>query len=84
MTPKIPIEPPNKVKPNPMSLDKSKKHLNEAGESYAQHLIFASSIALKMLKAGIQCFLHALIPSIFKTSGSNAIKELYNKINTRD
>lgn len=64
--------------------DDSKKHLTEAGESYTQHLIFASCIALKMLKAGIQCFLHALIPSIFKTSGSNAIKELYNKINTRN
>jgi hypothetical protein len=64
--------------------DDSKKHLTEAGESYTQHLIFALSVVLKMLKAGIQCFLHALIPSIFKSSGSNAIKELYNKINTRD
>ena len=64
--------------------DDSKKHLNEAGESYTQHLMFASSIAAKMLIAGIQCFLHALVPSIFKTSGSNTIKELYNKINTRN
>ena len=61
----------------------SKKHLNDAGESYTQHLLFASSIALKMLIAGMQCFLHALIPGIFKTSGSNTIKELYNKINNR-
>lgn len=65
-------------------INESKKHLTEAGESYTQHLIFASSIALKMMKAGIQCFIHALVPSIFKNSGSNAIKELYNKINTRD
>ena len=61
----------------------SKKHLHNAGESYTQHLLFASSIALKMLIAGMQCFLHGLIPGIFKTSGSNTIKELYNKINNR-
>lgn len=61
----------------------SKKHLHDAGESYTQHLLFASSIALKMLIASMQCFLHALIPGIFKTSGSNTIKELYNKINNR-
>ena len=64
--------------------NESKKHLAEAGENYTQHLMFASRIAIKMLIAGIQCFLHALVPSIFKTSGSNAIKELYKKIKTRD
>ena len=62
----------------------SKKHLYDAGESYTQHLLFALSIAMKMLVAGMQCFLHALIPGIFKASGSNAIKELYNRINNRN
>ena len=62
----------------------SKKHLHDAGESYTQHLLFALSIAMKMLVAGMQCFLHALIPRIFKASGSNAIKELYNRINNRN
>ena len=62
----------------------SKKHLHDAGESYTQHLLFALSFAMKMLVAGMQCFLHALIPGIFKASGSNAIKELYNRINNRN
>ena len=62
----------------------SKKHLHDAGKSYTQHLLFALSIAMKMLVAGMQCFLHALIPGIFKASGSNAIKELYNRINNRN
>ena len=62
----------------------SKKHLHDAGESYTQHLLFALSIAMKMLVTGMQCFLHALIPGIFKASGSNAIKELYNRINNRN
>ena len=61
----------------------SKKHLNETGENYAQHLIFATHVAIKMLVASVQCFLHALIPGIFKNSGSNTIKELYIKINNR-
>jgi|TARA_B100000767_G_scaffold77414_1_gene74089 hypothetical protein len=62
----------------------SKKHLDDAGESYIQHLMFALNISIKLLIAGIQCFLHALVPSIFKKSGSNAIRTLYNKINNRD
>ena len=62
----------------------SKKHLHDAGESYTQHLLFALNIAMKMLVAGMQCFLHALIPGIFKASGSNTIKELYNRINNRN
>ena len=62
----------------------SKKHLDDAGESYIQHLMFALNISIKLLIAGTQCFLHALVPSIFKKSGSNAIRALYNKINNRD
>tara|TARA_A100001015_G_C15038722_1_gene738083 strand:+ start:4457 stop:4657 length:201 start_codon:yes stop_codon:yes gene_type:complete len=65
-------------------INKSKKHLRDAGESYTKHLIFALTISLKLLKAGIQCFLHALIPGIFQTSGSSAVKEIYNKINNRN
>ena len=62
----------------------SKKHLDDAGESYIQHLMFALNISIKLLIAGTQCFLHALVPSIFKKSGSNAIRTLHNKINNRD
>ena len=39
----------------------SKKHLDDAGESYIQHLMFALNISIKLLIAGIQCFLHALV-----------------------
>lgn len=62
----------------------SKKHLNDTGESYAQHLKFASNVGLKMLIASMQCFFHAIVPSVFKNSGSKAIKELYNQINNRN
>ena len=62
----------------------SRKHLDDTGESYIQHLIFALNISIKLLIASVQCFLHALVPGIFKKSGSNAIRTLYNKINNRD
>ena len=62
----------------------SKKHLDDAGESYIQHLIFALNVSIKLVVAGVQCFLHALIPGILKKNGSNTIRELYHKINNRD
>ena len=61
----------------------SKNHLKEAGESYIKHLKFACIVSSKMFIASIQCFIHALIPGIFKTSGSRAIRDLYNQINKR-
>ena len=50
----------------------------------AQHLKFASNVGFKMLIASMQCFFHAIVPSVFKNSGSKAIKELYNQINNRN
>ena len=64
-------------------LKSSKDHLNEAGESYIKHLHFAWRVSFKMFIASIQCFIHALIPGIFKTSGSKAIRDLYHQINDR-
>lgn len=63
--------------------NKSKNHLTEAGESYIKHLKFACHVSFKMFVASIQCFLHAIIPGVFKTSGSKAITDLYNQINKR-
>ena len=64
--------------------NESKKHLKNIDESYIQHLIFALNISIRLLIAGVQCFLHALVPGIFEKSGSNAVRTLYNKINKRN
>jgi len=61
----------------------SKEHLISTNESYIQHFKIATMIGLTMIFGGIQALLHGICPGILKTSASNKIKDLYNKISNR-
>ena len=59
-------------------LSKSKKHCNNANESYLQHMKVAIKISSALLMASLMGFIHSLIPALFEKSASNKIINLYN------
>lgn len=61
-------------------------HPRDAGETYGEHFLMAAGFGFSMLFAGLGCLVHALIPGIFITTGSDAIRRLHKRmvINRRD
>jgi len=58
-------------------------HLDEVGESYAEHFRHAAYYGVRMTGAGLACLLHAAIPGLCKTTGSRCIWTLYHKMTNR-
>jgi hypothetical protein len=54
-------------------IGRSKQHLEEAGESYFEHLAFAATIGLMALAAGLACLIHAVIPGFCTRTASRTI-----------
>jgi hypothetical protein len=52
------------------------EHPKSVGETYWQHLHFASRTGVTMLLAGCACILHGLCPFLFTTTGSRTIRAL--------
>ena len=65
-------------------INDSKEHLMTVDETYFQHLKEATMIGLLMIAGGIQALLHGLCPGILKTSASDKIKDLHNKVSKRN
>jgi Family of unknown function (DUF6356) len=57
-------------------LRRSRAHLRQAGESYFDHLRFASVVALMMIGAGLACLIHAIVPALCQTSASATVRQL--------
>jgi hypothetical protein len=55
-------------------------HPSSIGESYGQHLAFASGIGLRMILGGFACMAHGLLPFVFTRTGSRTIVELYGRV----
>ena len=45
---------------------KSKKHCNNANESYFKHMFVALGVSFSLLKASLMAATHALIPALFE------------------
>lgn len=52
------------------------RHLYENGESYFEHLIFALSMFLWLMLAGITLLCHAIFPFFFAVKASEHIKKI--------
>ena len=61
----------------------SKQHLGDAGESYFEHLRFATKVGAVAIGGGLACFAHAVVPAWFSTTGSRAIRRLNQLIDDR-
>ena len=59
------------------------KHLDEVGETYSEHMIHAGSYGLTLLVAGVACLVHAVLPFLFETTGSRAIRTLHSRMANR-
>lgn len=58
------------------------EHPASVGETYWQHLLRASWFAGRMLMGAGACFIHALLPFLFVTTGSQAITQLHTAMVT--
>lgn len=52
-------------------------HPADLGESYGEHFRAAFGFGVAMVVGGIACIVHAIVPGIFQTTGSGAVKRLY-------
>ena len=59
------------------------KHLNEAGETYSEHFLFAARVGLLMILGGLAAFVHAICPWWFARTSSNAIQAVNAMLENR-
>ena len=64
-------------------IKKSRKHLQDANESYLQHMGIAYKISFQLFLGSLMAFMHAILPSLFTTAASTKIRELYTFIESR-
>ena len=59
-------------------------HPASVGQSYGEHALFAASVGWTMFVGSLACFVHAVVPALFQTTGSSAILKLHERVtNTR-
>ena len=52
------------------------KHLEEENLTYLNHMKRAWSISARLIMASIYCFVHGVIPSLFKTKASDECERI--------
>ena len=57
-------------------------HPASIDETYGQHLVQALGFGVRMIWGGLQCIVHALVPGLCVTSGSEMISELHERMVT--
>ncbi len=56
------------------------EHPASVGETYGEHLGEALSFAGPLLAAGCACFVHALLPFLFTSTGSRTVAALHQRM----
>jgi hypothetical protein len=59
------------------------EHPASVGETYFGHMAQATRFGLRMIFAGLACVLHGLLPFLFVTTGSDAMKALHDEMSAR-
>ncbi len=70
--------------PTESLIARSRAHLESVDESYGAHQRFAFGVGWTMVRAGFACILHGLVPALFPTKGSDAIRRLHGVITDRE
>jgi hypothetical protein len=55
-------------------------HPREVGETYFAHQRVALSFSVRLFAAACACLIHALVPGVFKTTGSRAVSALHQRM----
>jgi hypothetical protein len=58
-------------------------HPATVGESYLEHMRVALGFGAAMLVGGLACIVHALLPALFVTTGSQTIEALHDRMVTK-
>lgn len=61
-------------------LMRSKEHLESVDETYLEHMGHAFGFGRRMVAAGLACLVHGIMPGLFVTTGSSAIRELHDRM----
>ena len=61
-------------------MDAFTRHPAAVGETYGEHLAFASGVGGRLMLAGIACLLHGVFPFLFERTGSRAIIDLHARV----
>ncbi|MGH6961123.1 MAG: DUF6356 family protein [Dongiaceae bacterium] len=56
------------------------RHPAAVGETYGEHLAFATGIGGRLIVAGFACLLHGVFPFLFERTGSRTITDLHARI----
>ena len=64
-------------------IEQCRRHLEEAGESYGEHMLFALTVGLMAIGSGLACIVHALIPALCKNRCSETVRALYRLFQNR-
>lgn len=56
------------------------EHPASVGETYLGHLLTASRFGATMIIAGAACVIHGIVPVLFTTRGSDAIRALHQRM----
>ena len=57
-------------------------HPRDVGESYSEHFGVAMSLSVAMIAGGLACAVHAVLPFLFTTTGSQTIRRLHGRMVT--
>jgi hypothetical protein len=55
-------------------------HPSSVGETYLQHLAVAAGFAGRMMVGSMVCFVHGLLPFLFRSTGSAIIEDLHRRM----
>ncbi len=55
-------------------------HPETVGESYAEHFGVAGRFGVTMIAGGIGALVHAVVPALCKTRGSDTVRELHRQM----
>ena len=55
-------------------------HPASVGETYGQHFAAAMGFSLSLFGAAICCAIHAILPFTFEKTGSDCIRDLYQRM----
>lgn len=56
------------------------EHPASVDETYAEHMVVATTFSVQLLFGGIVCLIHAFLPFLFVKTGSSIIESLNDRI----
>ena len=73
---------PSALHNRPMNrwLDMFREHPASVGETYVEHFGVATSFGLSLIRAGLACLIHAVLPFLFTTYARRAVADLHGRL----